>query len=103
MVQPFSFDCFTFLKGIYFLYMYFICYSQILHPQINQVKGIPPIGKANHNIVYVEYDISAKRIQKALQKIYFKNEHTRVDYRTTSRVIEVSSDHSHMSVNDTWE
>ena len=30
---------------------------------VNRVKGMPPIGKADHDIVYVEYDIKAKRIQ----------------------------------------
>ena len=29
---------------------------------VNRVKGMPPIGKADHDIVYVEYDIKAKRI-----------------------------------------
>ena len=35
---------------------------------VNRVKGMPPIGKADHDIVYVEYDIKAKRIQQAPQK-----------------------------------
>ena len=30
---------------------------------VNRVKGMPPIEKADHNIVYVEYDIKATRIQ----------------------------------------
>ena len=31
---------------------------------VNRVKGMPPIGKADHDIVYiVEYDIKAKRVQ----------------------------------------
>ena len=33
---------------------------------VNRVKGIPLISKA----VYIAYDIKAKRIQQALQKIY---------------------------------
>ena len=37
---------------------------------VNRVKGMPPIGKADHDIVYVEYDIKAKRIQQAPRKIY---------------------------------
>ena len=32
---------------------------------VNRVRGMPPIGKADHDIVYVEYDIKAKRIQQA--------------------------------------
>ena len=35
---------------------------------VNRVKGMPPIGKADHDIVYVEYDIKAKRIQQAPAK-----------------------------------
>ena len=31
---------------------------------------MPPIGKADHDIVYVEYDIKAKRIKQASRKIY---------------------------------
>ena len=36
----------------------------------NRVKGMTPIGKADHDIVYVEYDIKAKRIKQASRKIY---------------------------------
>ena len=32
---------------------------------VNRVKGMPPIGKADHDIVYVEYDIKAKHSQQA--------------------------------------
>ena len=31
---------------------------------------MPPIGKADHDNVYVEYDIKAKRIKQASRKIY---------------------------------
>ena len=37
---------------------------------VNRVKGMPRIGKADHNFVYVEYDIKAKRIKEASHKIY---------------------------------
>ena len=37
-------------------------------PPVNRVKGMPPIGKADHDIVYIEYDI--KRIQQAPRKIF---------------------------------
>ena len=37
---------------------------------VNRVKGMPPIGKAYHNIVYVGYDIKTKRIQQAPRKIF---------------------------------
>ena len=35
---------------------------------VNRVKGMPPIGKADHDIVYVEYDIKAKRLEQASRK-----------------------------------
>ena len=37
---------------------------------VNRVKGMPPIDKADHDIVYVEYDIKAKRIKQASRKFY---------------------------------
>ena len=37
---------------------------------VNRVKGMPRIGKADHDIVYVEYDIKAKRIKQASRKNY---------------------------------
>ena len=40
---------------------------------VNRVKGMPPIGKADHDIVYVEYDIKAKCIQQAPRKIFLYN------------------------------
>ena len=30
---------------------------------VNRVNGMPQIGKADHDSVYVEYDIKAKRIK----------------------------------------
>ena len=66
---------------------------------------MPPIGKADHDIVYVEYDIKAKRIQQAPQKIYL---YKRADidglrdHLARYRDSFLSSAHSHMSVNDMW-
>ena len=37
---------------------------------MKRVKEMPTIGKADHDIVYVEYDIKAKRIKQASSKIY---------------------------------
>ena len=37
---------------------------------VYRVKGMPPIGKADHGTVCVEYDIKAKRIQQAPGKIF---------------------------------
>ena len=66
---------------------------------------MPPIGKADHDIVYVEYDIKAKRIQQAPRKIFLYNradmEGLR-DHLVRFRDSFLSSDHSRMSVNDMW-
>ena len=35
---------------------------------VNRMKGMPPFGKADHDIVYIEYHIKAKRIQQAPRK-----------------------------------
>ena len=37
---------------------------------VNRVKRMPPIGKSDHDIVHVEYDIKAKRIKQASRKIF---------------------------------
>ena len=72
---------------------------------VNRVKGMPPIGKADHDIVYVEYNIKAKRIQQAAQKIFLYNRADMDglrDHLARFRGTFLSSDHSHMSVNDMW-
>ena len=72
---------------------------------VNRVKGMPPIGKADHNIVYVEDDIKAKRIQQAPRKIYLYKRADMCglrDHLARYRDSFLSSDHSHMSVNDMW-
>ena len=66
---------------------------------INRVKGMPPIGKADHDIVYIEYDIKAKRIQQAPRKIFL---YKRADMDGLHRDSFLSTDHSHVSVNDMW-
>ena len=66
---------------------------------------MPPIGKADHDIVYVEYDIKAKRIQQAPRKIYLYKRadmNGLRDHLARYRDSFLSSDHSHMSVNDMW-
>ena len=66
---------------------------------------MPPIGKADHDIIHVEYDIKAKRIQQAPRKIYL---YKRADmeglraHLARFRDSFFSSNHSHMSVNDMW-
>lgn len=37
---------------------------------VNRIRGMPPIGKADHDIVYVEYDIKAKRLRQNPRKIF---------------------------------
>ena len=70
-----------------------------------QVFVMPPIGKADHDIIHVEYDIKAKRIKQALRKIYLYKradmEGLR-DHLARFRDSFLSSDHSHISVNDMW-
>ena len=66
---------------------------------------MPPIGKADHDIVYVEYDIKAKRIQQAPRKIYLYKRAGMDglrDHLARYRDSFLSSDHGHMSVNDMW-
>ena len=66
---------------------------------------MPPIGKADHDIVYVEYDIKAKRIKHASRKIYLYKRADKVglkDYMVKFKDAYLSEDHSHMSVNDMW-
>ena len=72
---------------------------------VNRVKGMPPIGKADHDIIHVEYDIKTKRIKQAPRKIYLYKradmEGLR-DHLARFRDSFLSSDNSHMSVNDMW-
>ena len=66
---------------------------------------MPPIGKADHDIVYVEYDIKAKRLKQASRKIYLYKRADMVglkDHMTQFKDAYLSEDHSHMSVNDMW-
>ena len=72
---------------------------------MNRVKGMPPIGKADHYVVYVEYDIKAKRIKLASRKIYLYKRADMVglkDHMAQFKDAYLSEDHSHMSVNDMW-
>ena len=72
---------------------------------VNRVKGMPPIGKADQDIVYVEYVIKAKRIKQASRKIYLYKRADIVglkDHMIQFKDAYLSEDHSHMSVNDMW-
>ena len=66
---------------------------------------MPPIDKADHDIVYVEYDIKAKRIKQALRNIYLYKRADMVglkDHMAQFKDAYLSEDHSDMSVNDMW-
>ena len=66
---------------------------------------MPQIGQADHHIVYVEYDIKAKRIKQASHRIYLYKRADMVglkDYMAQFKDAYLSEDHSHMSVNDMW-
>ena len=66
---------------------------------------MPPIGKADHDIVYVEYDIKAKRIKQASRKIYLYKRADMVGLKNHMAQFKdayLSKDHSHMSVNNMW-
>ena len=70
-----------------------------------RVKGMPPIGKADHDIVYVEYYIKAKRIKRASHNIYLYKRADMVglkDHMAQFKDAYLLEDHSHMSVNDMW-
>ena len=72
---------------------------------VNRVKGMPPIGKADHYIVYVEYGIKANRIKRASRKIYLYKRADMVglkDHMAQFKDVYLSEDHSNMSVNDMW-
>ena len=64
-----------------------------------------PVGKADHDIVYIEYDIRAKRIHQAPRKIFLYKRADMDglrDHLAHFKDSFLSSDHSHSSVNDTW-
>ena len=72
---------------------------------VNRVNGMSPIGKADHDIVYVEYDIIAKKIKRASRKIYIYKRVDMVglkDHMAQFKDTYLSEGHSHMSVNDMW-
>ena len=72
---------------------------------LNRVRGMPPIGKADHDIVYVEFNIKAKRIKQASCKNYLYKRADMVclkDHMAQFKDAYLSGDHSLMSVNDMW-
>ena len=72
---------------------------------VNQIKGMPTIDKAEHDIVYVEYHIKAKHVQQAPQKIYIYKQADMdglCDHLARYKDEFLSAENSHMSVNDMW-
>ena len=66
---------------------------------VNRVRGMPSIGKAEHNIVYVEYEIYTKRIKQESRKIYLYKRADSVglkDHMTQFKDAYLLEDHSHM-------
>ena len=77
-----------------------LLFTNALSP-VNRVKGMSLIGKADPDIVYVEYNIKAKRIKQASHKIYLYNPADMVglkDHMAQFKDAYLSEDHSHMSV-----
>ena len=66
---------------------------------------MPSICKADHDLVYIEYDVRAKRIKQASRKIYLYNRADMSglsDHMSQFKESYLSEDHSHMSVNEMW-
>ena len=64
-----------------------------------------PIDKADHDLLYIEYDMKAKRIKRALRKIYLYNRADMTglrDHMSQFKESYLSEDQSHMSVNEMW-
>ena len=52
-------------------------------------QGDAPKGKADHDIVYVEYDIKAKRIKQASRKMYLNKRADMVCLKSQQKVLNV--------------
>ena len=72
--------------------------------QVTRVKRIPPIGRADHNIVLVEYDIKAKRIPHSPRKVFLYKQADMQglkDHMLTFADCFMSQDFAHVDVNET--
>ena len=67
---------------------------------------MPKIGKADHDIVYLEYDVKIKRVQQAPRKIFLYKRADIGDLHDHMGQFKdfffLSADHSSMTVNDLW-
>ena len=72
---------------------------------VNRVTGMPPIGKADHGLVFSEYDIKLKGIKQASRNIHLYNQADMTglrDHMSQFKESYLSEDPCHMSVNDMW-
>ena len=82
----------------------YLLFTNVPSP-VNRVKGMPPIDKANHDLIYIEYDIKAQRIRRTSCKIHLYNRADMTglrDHMSQFKESYLSEDHSHMSVNEMW-
>ena len=66
---------------------------------------MPPIGRADHDIVLVEYDIKAKRVRQSPRKVFLYKRADMQGLKDHMRVFAyrfMSQDFTHISVNDMW-
>ena len=72
---------------------------------VTRIKGMPPIGRADHDIVLVEYDIKAKSILQSPRKVFL---YKRADMQGLKDHILafadrfMSQDFAHVDVNEMW-
>ena len=72
---------------------------------VTRVKSMPPIGRADHDIVLVEYDIKAKRVIQSPRKIFLYKRADMQGLKDHMRNFAdrfMSQDLTHISVNDMW-
>ena len=72
---------------------------------VSRVKELTLIGKADHAIQYVEYDIKAKRIKQTPRKIFLSKRADRDGLRDHMAQFKdefLSSAHKNTSVNEMW-
>ena len=70
-----------------------------------RVKSMPPIGRADHDIVLVEYDIKAKRVLQSPRKVFlYKRADTQglKDHMRAFADRFMSQDFTRINVNDMW-
>ena len=72
---------------------------------VTRVKGMPPIGRSDHDIVLVEYDIKAKRVPQSPLKVFlYKRADVQglKDHMLTFAGRFMTQDFAHVDVNEMW-